>query len=242
MATPAWLGATSGQRPQASQVNQFLGAHAVSYLYTGALIGSQTTLGSGSATTATTYVAQSFTTPASTVALGRIVLDLTSTGSPPPVSISIQAAVGAAPSGTPLVTTSVPADYVGGIVSIPVPYASLAASTQYWIVAAIGTSGSYFSWLKSNQTSGASASTNGTSWTAQTYGLYYAYYDQTVTAPLTHTWEDAGARWTAPTYNANGTPASLREYTVAQGTGGYVYSLRSFAYGGAGSGYLISIT
>jgi hypothetical protein len=149
-----------------------------------------------------------------------------------PLSLSIQATVSSAPSGTALVTTLVPKEYTTGIVSIPLPYSGLAAGTEYWIVAAIGTSGAYFSWAESNQTSGASTSTNGTSWTAQTYGLYYAYYDQTPLLPLHHTWEDSGARWTAQADNSSNQPTALQEYTIAQGVGGYVYSSRSFSYSG----------
>jgi hypothetical protein len=39
MATPAWIGATASQLPLAAQIDQFLGTHAATYLYTGVLIG-----------------------------------------------------------------------------------------------------------------------------------------------------------------------------------------------------------
>jgi hypothetical protein len=47
-----------------------------------------------------------------------------------------------------------------------------------------------------------------------------------------HTWEDGGARWTDFTSNASGGPTGISEYTVAQGSGQYVYSSRVLAYSG----------
>jgi hypothetical protein len=132
-----------------------------------------------------------------------------------------------------LVTTTVPPQFLAGTVSIPVP-CSLTSGTVYWIVlAAVGDGSDYVSWLKTNQTSGASTSTNGTSWTAQAYGLYYALWDQTANPPLAHTWMDGGARWTAELYTGVNELSSLREYTVAQGSGQYVSSARALTYSGS---------
>lgn len=233
MATPSWQAATAGQPQLASAVNQFLGTHQVTYLYAGASQGGHTTLGTGGVSSNGLYVAQSFTA-GSSFSLGRVVLDFAAlTGTPTGLAtVSIQTSSGGAPSGTALVSTSVPALYLSGLVSIPVP-CPLSSGTGYWIVlSAVGDASDYVTWLKSNQTSGASTSTSGTSWTAQAYGLYYSYWDQSAVPPLAHTWEDAGARWTAWAENAGNQPTSLQEYTLAQGTGQYVYSSRTLTYSG----------
>jgi hypothetical protein len=241
VATPAWIGASTRQPQLAAQINQFLGTHAITYLYAGASQGGQTTLGSGGVNSNGLYIAQSFTA-GSSFALGRVTLDFSAvTGTPTaPTTVSVQTSSGGAPSGASLVSTTVPAQYPGGgVVSVPVP-CSLTNGATYWIVlAAVGDASDYVTWLKSNQVSGASASATGTSWTAQAYGLYYALWDQSVTLPITHTYEDAGARWTTWAENANNQPASLKEYTVAQTAGDYVYSSRAMTYS---SGSLIAVT
>lgn len=233
MATPSWLAATSGQQTQAGQVNQFLGTHSISFLYAATQIGAQTTLGAGSTNTNGLYLAQTFTTGGSAVNVGRLVIDLSSTLNPAPATLSIQANSGGAPSGTPLVSVAIPKEYVAAthIVTIPAPCA-LSASTQYWIVVnAVGDASNFYSWFKTNQVSGASTSANGSTWTTQAYGFYYAYFDQSVIAPIRHTWEDSGARWTAWSYSSDKLSV-YQEYTVAQGTGQYVYSSRSLSYSG----------
>ena len=231
MVAPSWLGATSGQLPASGQVNQFLVTHPATVVYTGAQQGGQTTLGSGSTTTNGLYLAQQFTA-GSTFGLGRIVVWMSVTGSPAPTTFSIRTSSGGVPTATVLSSTAVPAQYPTGTaaaVSVPLP-CSLASGTGYWIVAsAAGDASDFFSWFRSNQTSLASTSANGTSWTAQTYGFYYSYWDQSAVMPLAHTWEDSGARWTAWQSSAS-IPTGLEEYTVAQGTGQYVYSGRSIGY------------
>jgi hypothetical protein len=234
MATPAWIGATPSSPPLAAQVNQFLTTHAITYLYSGAYGGGQTTLGSGGVNSNGLYIAQSFTA-AATYSLGRVVLGFnTVTGTPTaPTTISIQTSTGGAPSGTALISTTVPPQFLASNVSIPVPCA-LASGTVYWIVlAAVGDASNFATWLKSNQTSGASTSTNGTSWTAQAYGLYYALWDQSAFLPLAHTWEDGGARWTSELYTGVNELSSLQECTVAQGSGQYVSSSRALTYSGS---------
>jgi hypothetical protein len=233
MAAPTWLGATTGQLPASGQVNNFLVTHPSTLIYTGADQNQQVTAGSGAADSNSLYVAQSFTTSA-TYTTGRIVLTLAVTGTPVPWSVTIQSNSSSAPSGTVLAgPVVIPHDYLSGsatAVSIPLPGGALATSTAYWIVAAPAGDGSdFFAWSKSNQTSGASTSTNGTSWTAQTYGLLFQVWDSTAAVPLLHTWEDSGARWTSWQSSAN-IPTGLQEYTVAQGTNQYVYSGRTISY------------
>lgn len=241
MTTPAWIGATTGQPPLAAQINQFLGTHATTYIYTGVTLGGATVLGSGSVTSNGLYVAQAFT-PGSSQSPGRFVFSMSVTGSPSPLTVSIQTSSGSAPSGTALVSTTIPAQWMPGtqtLVSVPLP-CSLTASTTYWAVFnAVGDASDYYSLYKSNQTSGVSTSTNGTSWASQTYGIYYARYDQSAVLPLVHTWTDSGARWTTVASNTGNQPTNLQEYTVAQGSGQYVYSNRAFTYSGTS---LISAT
>lgn len=235
MSVPAYLAATTGQAPKSAHASQFLGAHPATYLYTGVQQGGQTTLGSGSVNTNGTYLAQKFTVGASGLNLGRIVLTLALTGAPPPTTISIQTNSGTAPSGTALAAAALPAQMApasAATVSIPLPCA-LSASTVYWIVASsAGDASDYFAWSKSNQTSGASSSATGTSWTAQAYGLYFSYWDRTAPAgaqPL-HTYADSGSRWSTWTWNASLQPATVQEYTAGQTATGYMYSSRTLTY------------
>lgn len=228
MATPSWIAATPGQPPLANQVNQFLGTHAIQFVYTGVSLGGQTTAGTGSTATNGLYITQTFT-PGTTQAPGRFVLTLARTGSPAPLTVSIQTNSAGAPSGTSVASTSVPSGYVptgATAVSIPLP-CSLTASTVYWIVLnAVGDASNFFSWSKSNQTSGVSTSTNGTSWTTQTYGCLYQRFDQSAVAPLLHTYEDTGARWTTLVSGAGTALAGIDEYTVGQASG-YLQSQRT---------------
>lgn len=236
MATPSWIGATSSQPPLANQVNQLLGTHAVTFVYTGTSFSSQATAGTGSVNTNGLWIAQSFTTGASTTALGRITLTMTTTAVPAPLTIQIQTNNAGAPSGTALVTTVIPPPWANSTQtaqSIPIPVTGLSPSTTYWIVTQpAGDASDYFTFYKSNQSTGVSTSTNGTSWTAQSYGILYACYNQSAVLPLQHTWEDAGARLTKLFTNSNATPGAIEEYTVAQGSGQFVYSYRVYAYSG----------
>ena len=233
MTTPAWNGATSGQQPLAGQINQFLGAHAATFAYTGAEKDNQSTAGTGAVDSNGLWVAQSFT-PGSSYTSGRVVLTLAVTGTPAPWSLSIQSTSAGAPSGTVVGgPVSLPPGFVPGsatAVSIPLRGA-LSSGVEYWIVAgAAGDVSDFFAWSKSNQASGASTSTNGTSWSAQAYGLLFQVWDDTTVAPLVHTLEDSGARWTTFAFNTQGTPSALSEYTVAQAANDYVQSVRSFTY------------
>jgi hypothetical protein len=232
--TPSWLAATSGQATKAGQVNQFLGAHACTLCYSGVLKASQFTAGSGAVNSNSLYIAQSFTTAVGQTTIGRIAITLARTGTPAPFTLSLQASSSGHPSGTPLVSTVVPPDLFNGPAatpSLPLPITGLTASTQYWLVInAIGDPSDYFSWSKSNQVSGASTSANGTTWTAQSYGLMYNVFDATATGQLQNTWEDNGARWTIFAYTAQNLPNTLIEYTAGQTATGYMYSSRGLTY------------
>lgn len=233
MGVPTWLGATSGQPGQAGQVNQFLAAHAVTYVYTGVKTAAQTTAGAGGFTTATHWIAQSFATASGQTTIGWVSLALDLTGTPAPTTVSIQANSASAPSGTALVSSVLPKEFVTGSfaqVNIMLPVTGLTASATYWIVVnQAGDASDYFSWEYSNQTSGCSLSTNGTSWTAQSQGLLYQVYDQTAAGPLTGTWEDSGARWTGLSYTS-GLVTGLTEYTAGQTAAGYTAGKRTLSY------------
>jgi hypothetical protein len=242
MATPVWLAATTNQATQAGQVNQFLGTHAATIVYTGVVQSQQTTAGSGSQSTQTTYIGQKFTSAGSQTTIGRAVLTLSITGTPPPVSVSIQADSSGKPSGTPLVSTLLPRDFLSGSsnpISIPLP-AGISISTAYWIVMGIdGSAGNVFNWFKSNQASGCSTSTDGITWTTQTFGLLYQVFDYTLSGQIIHTWEDLGARWTLSGFNGTNQLVTLSEYTQGQTQTGYLTSNRALGYA---SGNLVSIT
>lgn len=230
---PAWLGATAGQATQAGQVNQFLGTHPTQYLYAGTLNDNQTTTGAGTITVSSVggYLAQSFTTGPSQTQLGYVQMISSGGGTGTLWTVSIYASSGGAPTGSPLVTVTASGEYENFAptwVTHPVPLNGLATSTKYFIV---GHSSSPFQWRQSNQVSGAYTSSNGTTWTAQAYGMTYQIYDPSLTGPLTCTWEDSGARWTWLGYNGSGQINQLSEYTAAQ-NGGFVQADRNLIYSG----------
>jgi hypothetical protein len=234
MSAPVWLGATTGFSGQAGQVNQFLAAHQVTYVYAGVQKAAQNTAGSGGLTSASHWLAQSFTTAAGQTAAGYVAVNAWFSGAPAVTwNFSIQASVLSAPSGTPLVSASVPKEFLAltaGQLNVMLPVTGLTASTGYWIVAAQAGGGSdWFAWGKSNQVSGCSTSPDGVTWTAQGEGLLYQVYDQTPALPLTGTWEDSGARWTALSYTS-GLATGLREYTAGQSADGYTAANRTLSY------------
>lgn len=234
MATPNWLGATSGQLPLANQINQFLGTHAITFVYTGTQSGASTTL-SGSATNSNgLYIAQSFT-PGSNQTIQRWIFTLAVTGTPGPLTMTIRTNSGSSPSATILSTTLIPNAFVpgsAGQVSVPTAQTAFTSGTTYWFVfSAVGDVSNFYSVSRTTAGSGASTSTNGTSWTAQAYGLYYQRFDTSMIAPLLHTYEDAGARWTTVGTNTNTSVSKLSEYNVTQNSG-FFQSVRSFTYSG----------
>jgi hypothetical protein len=243
---PAWLAATSGQTPLAAQINQFFTIHPTTELYAGVLQASQATAGSTSTSTNGLYLAQQFSTGASQSVIGYVSIPVTTTttsgSSLATTTLSLYANSSGAPSGSPIVSTTVTAEYAnqssGGTatksVVYPLPITGLTASTSYWlVVAAAGGASSSYTWYRSNQTSGASTSPTGSVWTAQSYGFKYAVYDQTASGLLTASWEDSGARWTTYTYNALSQLSTIAEYTVGQTTSGYNQGFRTLTYSSA---------
>lgn len=241
--TNTWLGATTAQPLKAAQINQFLGIHKQQNLYAATQQAGQTTNGSTTTSTNSLWLAQSFTTGASQTAIGYVIIPLTtvstSGSSLAPTTLSIYANSGGAPTGSALASVTVTAEYAnlasGGTTTnrliYPVPVTGLTASTTYWIVVQGTSSSGVFAWFRSNQTSGASTSPTGATWTAQTYGFVFQVFDQSVSGLLTSTWEDSGARWTATTYVANTKQiGTYAEYTNGQTTAGYTQGFRTFTY------------
>lgn len=255
MATPSWNGASPAQPTLAAQINQFVGAHATTSLYAATSRASQLVAGSTSTATNGVYLAQQFTTAVGQTAIGYVSIPLTSytaSGSSLGViTLSLYANSAGAPTGAALITTTVSTEYAylasnsgssaTAFILYPLPITGLTASTTYWLVTnPVGTGPTHYRWYQSNQVSGASTSTNGTTWSAQTYGLGYNVFDQGASGLLTATWEDAGARWSTFTYTATTNQLkTIAEYTVAQGAGNYVQGYRVLGYT---TGYLTSIT
>lgn len=236
---PTWKAATSGQLPVTSQVNQFLGPHTTQFLYPSLRKANQSTAGTGTVQTNGTYIAQSFTTAVGQTQVGyvRITLQTTGgfTGLLPPTTLSLHANNAGAPASTALQTVTMASEYVGSapaIVDFPLPTTGLTASTTYWLVlAAAGDSTHHYNWGKSNQTSGASTSPDGVTWTAQAYGLLYEVWDQSIQdVNPKFTWEDGGARWLWLDYNANDTLNVIAEYTAGQTSTTYAQSFRTLTY------------
>lgn len=233
---PAWQGATAGYSALAGHVNQFLAAHAVQYLYTGTLQVSDTTLAGGGFASYTGWVAQSFTAPAGMTATGYVLIEAAvSIGSPSPWPFSLQADIGGAPSGTPLVSAVLPKEFpLLGTYSwqpVPLPASGLTPGARYWIVAQVtGDLSDHYAWAENTGSSGASTSASGTSWTAQSYGLVFQVFDASPVLPLAGTWEDSGARWTWLGYDTAGQVAGVTEYTAGQAANGYTASNRTLTY------------
>lgn len=247
MATaPTWQAAVAGQPPRAAHVDQLLGPHATTVLYLGNQTDGQTTSGGTTVATNGLYLAQQITTAAGQTAIGSVSLALTSTttsgASLAPATVSLYANSAGAPTGSPLISVTYTAEYAyqasgGGTsttrIRIPMPVTGLTASTTYWlVVAAAGTPSNNYVWHQSNQTSGASTSPDGATWTAQAYGLMYTVNDQTASGQPRTTWSDGGARWSMYTYNAAGLITAYYEYTAGQTASGYVQSSRAFTYSG----------
>jgi hypothetical protein len=233
--SPVWQAATPGQPGMAGHVNQLLVTHPAVYVWAGALQAAQQTAGPGGAASNGTYLAQAFTTGSGQVTTGAVVVTAGFTGSPAPWGFSLQAGSGSFPSGTPLASAWLPPEFASaspGPVTLLLPASGLAASTQYWIVAAPqGTSSAYFTWAKSNQSSGAATSADGVTWAAQGYGLMFQVRDGAPAGLLTGITEDGGARSTVFLY-AGGMVGAVLEFTAGQTAAGYAASARAASYSG----------
>lgn len=241
MAT-SWLAATTDQPPLAQHINQLLVTHPTQFIYTGAQQQFDTTAGAASTGTNNLWLAQKWSTQAAQTTVGYITIALSTTATSgsvlPPVDVSIYTDNAGAP-GSAILSTVVTAEYAnletGGtasnLITIPFPLTGLTASTNYWIVVPATTAtGGQYTLFQSTASSGASTSTNGTTWTAQTYGFLFSIYDYAVATPLVAIWEDNGQRWQCLKYNANLGVSSRAEYTGGQTASGYNQGYRTLSY------------
>lgn len=240
--TPTWLGATAGFSGVAGQANQFLGTHAAQFVYSGTLREGQSTGSSVYSSSQSTWLSQEFTTASTQTSISYLQLQISTVGGSPtlqlinPLIVSLYADSLGFPTGSPLITTTVSSQQVynsGFWLVVPMPITSLTGLTNYHIVTqAVGTATHYYTWQQAVSGTGAATSSDGVSWTAQSYGFMYQVYDQsgTLGSKVNAVIEDNGARLTQFTYNANGTLATTNEYNVAQGTNTYLSQNRTFTY------------
>lgn len=239
---PVLQAATTGFRGTAGHVNQFFGAHQSRFMYKGSVTTQQATGAASYVSTQNTYLAQLFTVPGGQTTIGSVNVQINAVGgSPtltliPPLTVGLFATVGSVPTGSALVSVTLPSTYVYSSpfwVSIPVQLFGVTTGSVYAIVVtAAGTATHYYAMQQSNQTSGAATSPDGVTWTAQTYGFMYQVLDQSSAGngQVLTIYEDNGARVTQFTYNTNGTVASIVETTLSQSSSAPLTSTRTLSY------------
>jgi hypothetical protein len=243
MASPNWLGASSGYVGLSGAVNQLLGSHESVYLYSGGVLQSSATTGSAVYTsTDSLYLAQEFTTGADQTGISTVGLQISTVGGSPvspaitPLVVTLYASQFGVPIGSALATATVLEETVYSSpfwVSVPLPVGGLTASTQYQlVVSAAGTSSSYYVWQQSNQLFGASTAPDDATWTGQSYGFMFQVYDDTgTTGNALVVTDDGGMRTVTFTYNANEQPATITEFTQTQNGVG-ITQTRTLTYSG----------
>lgn len=242
--TPTWQAATTGQPARAGHINQFLGTHQATILYSGGAnqVDAQTTGSGVYSSSQSTWLDQRFTMGVGQTTIGYVLLQLATVGGSPtlplinPITVSVYASSSGLPTGPALASTTVSNNYVYSApfwVTIPLPVTGLTPSTPYHLVTqAVGTSSHYYTWQHSNQVTGASTSPDGVTWTAQAFGLMFQVFDLSgTTGPPQFIYEDGANRWTQLTYTSKNQIAGISEYTAAEGpAGGYFQSSRSLSY------------
>lgn len=238
---PVWLAASAGSAGLAGHVNQFLTSHDALIIYSGNFIDGTVGTGAGAISTAGTWLAQSFHMGVDQTTVGSVVVPIrTATTNPAllaPTTLSIYADESGAPGGLPLVTLTFPVEFVSGtpltqLFTYPLPVSGLTPDTTYWLVTpAAGDTTNHYNWYQSSDTSGASTSTDGVTWTPQAYGLQVELYDQTRVLPIYCTWEDDGQRWTATEPGSDGAESSrYSTFTAGQSASGYLFSMVFASY------------
>ena len=246
MAT-SFLAATTGQPPLAQHINQLLTTHPTQFIYTGTQQQFNTTAAAATTGTNNLWLAQQWNTQVAQTTLGYVVVALSTTVTSgavlPPTNVSIYTDNAGAP-GTAILTVQLTAEYAnlgtGGVntntIVIPFPLTGLTAATNYWIVVqATASAGGQFTWFRTTAVSGASTSTNGTTWTAQGYGFIFTIFDQVIPTlgaknPLVAVWEDNGQRWQVVRYNSLFEVINRAEFTTGQTSSGYNQGYRSLTY------------
>lgn len=239
--TPVWSTATPGLAAKARHPNQFLGTHQATYSYTTGAIASQQATGNGVyESSQTTWLSQTITTTSTQTGIGYLQLQLSTVGGSPtltlinPLTVSLYNSVAGQPSGSALISVSLASQYVYSSsfwVNVPLSITGLSPSTAYEIVTqAVGTTGHYYTWQHSTGT-GAATSTNGTTWTNQTYGLMYKVYNTGGTGGnLIMISEDNGARWTQFVYNSNNLVTQMTEFTAGETPTSYLLTTSNYTY------------
>lgn len=239
MGNPSWLAASAAAPVNSGLVNQFLSSHSARWVYQGTQVTAQTTGIAVYQSTYTQYLAQLITTGSSQTTIGKVLIQVAVVNGSavseviPPLTLSLYGNTGNVPSGSALTSVSMDEVYIatsGYWVAFPLAVTGLATSTSYQLVLSpVGTAATFYTWHESNQSSGASLSSDGVTFTPQTYGFMYQVFDQSPSGQLSFITEDSGARWVSLTYSALNQLTGITEYTAAQG-GSYLTSVRTVAY------------
>lgn len=227
----------------AGGVNQLLVPHNAAFVYNGAVLTSDESVGSSVYTTTQgQYLSQQFQTTTSQTTISQVWLQVSTvngsavTDSISPLTVGIYADAGGEPIGSALASTSLSetAVYASGFwVVVPLAVAGLSSSTSYHIVVGpAGDSTSYYVWQNSNQVGGASISTDFVIWDDQSFGFMYRVYDQTFLGGslVQYVIEDGGARWTQYGYDGDNAITSITEYTVDQTGSGSLNGTSTLTY------------
>jgi hypothetical protein len=235
---PTYLAASPGSNAAAGQVNQFLGAHNASIIYSGAAGNAQATGAGVFQSTSGTWLSQQIATVSGQTTLAYVLVQVSVVGgSPtlalvPSLSVALYSDVGGLP-GVSLASASVSGQYVYSQpfwVTVPLAATGLSPSSTYHLVlAAAGTAGHYYTWQQSNQTSGAATGSDGVNWALGSFGFMYQLFQQGTGGQPQFLWEDSGQRWVQLSYNALGQLTGIAESTGSQ-AGGVFSSTRSLTY------------
>lgn len=248
MPTPVWLGASAGYTAYSGQVNQNLVTHNSVWTYSGSAVAAEQTTGSATfITSASQYLAQSFTTGAAQTTIGAVWLQISTVGGSPitatitPLVVGLYASAGGLPTGAPIaLATLTEPDVYAAPFWVPIPLvATVTPLTVYQIVVLpAGTTSAYYAWQQSNQPAGATTAPDGVTWTQQAYGFMYQVYDNTgTTGPVLSMIDDGGERYVQFTYTTGALPATLTEYVQTQNGAGQTQT-RTFTYS---NGQLIGV-
>ncbi|NUP47560.1 MAG: hypothetical protein HOW97_09655 [Catenulispora sp.] len=236
--SPAWQPAVVGAQGTAGHVNQFLVGHESTVSYGGTLQGSSAPGSGVYSSTQTQWLSQQFVTAAAQTTVGYVRLQISDVGgSPtlaliPSLTVELYADSLGLPTGPVLASATVTGQYLYSQpwwATIPLAASGLTAGTPYQIVTSMaGAAGHYYVWQHSTTAGGSGTSPDGTTWTANSFGLMYQIFDQNggaSTMPLILD-EDNGLRVTSFTYNASNQLASISTYTTSSaGTVAYAASL-----------------
>jgi len=224
-------------------VNQFIETHQSAWTYTGGVLQSSQTTGTGVyQSTQSQYLSQAFITGSSQTTIGTVSIQVSTVGGSPttptitPLVVSLYLSDSGIPTGSALGSVSLTEQLVYAspfFVQVPLNVMALTPNTEYCIVVNQADSATqYYVWQQSNQTAGAATSADNVNWSPQNFGLMYEVFDETGLSglPITIT-DDGGSRITNITYNTMGQIATLTEQTIAQ-DGTFLLSTRTFTYNG----------